>query len=138
MSEPPQNVVLTGPASQALRAEFLGWQCRIRQLAAREHDGRPSSGMRPRVLSSEGEPLSAGIVTLIVETEPENSTEQFRFEYLQTQDPHERYDKILQLLRASYFQEPARFGDAMTALFAGESVLAKCLLEGAAYFSCQN
>jgi hypothetical protein len=129
MSEPPQNVVLTGPASQVLRAEFLGWQCRIRQLAAREQGGRPSGGMRPRVLSSEGEPLSAGIVTLIVETEPENSTQQFRFEYLQTQDPHERYDRILRLLRASYFQEPSRFGDAMTALFTGGSVLAKSLLE---------
>ncbi len=129
MTEPPRNVVLTRLASQALRGEFLGWQCRIRQLAARELGGRPSTGMRPRVLSTDGKQMSAGTVILIVEAEPENSTQQFRFEYLKTQDPTERYQMALQILRAGYFQEPGRFSDVLTALFAGGSVLARQLLE---------
>jgi hypothetical protein len=135
-TEPPGNVVLTRLASQALRGEFLGWQCRIRQLAARELGGRPSVGMRPRVFSADGKQMSAGTVTLIVEAEPQNSTQRFRFEYLKTQDPTERYEMALQILRADYFQEPARFSDVLTALFASGSVLAtqlrehgRCLLE---------
>jgi len=129
MTEPPNNVVLTRLARQALRVEFLGWQCRIRQLAAREQGGRPAPGMRPRVCTVEGEQLSAGTVMLIVEAEPQNSTQQFRFEYLKTQDPTERYEMALQVLRAGYFQEPARFSDVLTALFNSDSPLVTQLLE---------
>jgi hypothetical protein len=129
MERSPDNVVLSKPAAAALQREFLGWQCRIRQLAAREAGGRPSAGMRPRVLARSGEQLSQGIVTLIVESEPADSTELFRYQYLRTQDPNERYDSILGVLQGSYFQDPARFSDLMTALFGPESALAARLLE---------
>jgi hypothetical protein len=129
MPEPPNNVVLTRAAAQALRLEFIGWQCRVRQLAAREQGGRPTSGMCPRVSSDQQQTLSNGIVTLLVESEPEHSTTQFRFEYLKTQDPHERYDKALQILQAGYFQEPRRFSDVLTALFGHDATLAGKLLE---------
>ena len=81
------NVVLTRAASEALRREFIGWQCRLRQLAAREYGGRPGAGMRPRVVAEDGSEISPGIVTLIIESEPENSTELFRYRVLKTQDP---------------------------------------------------
>jgi len=128
-SDEPDNVVLNRQAAAALRGEFLGWQCRIRQLAAREDGGRPSSGMRPRVSSRSGIELSPGIVTLIVESEPEHSTQQFRYQYLRTQDPNERYDSMLEVLQGSYFQDPTRFSDVLTALFAAESPLAAQLLD---------
>jgi hypothetical protein len=128
MARKPDNVVLTKSAAEALRAEFIAWQCRLRQLAAREDGGRPSSGMRPRVTTLEGEELSAGIVTLITESEPEESTQQFRYQYLQTQDPNERYEKMLETLQASYFQEPARFAEVLTALFGAGSALAATLV----------
>jgi hypothetical protein len=129
MPSPPNNVVHTQPAAQALCREFIGWQCRIRQLAARQDGGRPSSGMRPRVLdAARGDELSPGIVTLIVESEPEESTQLFRYQYLKTQDPKERCEKMLEILQASYFQEPARFSDLMTALFGPRSPLAARLL----------
>ena len=80
--------------------------------------------------------FSPGIVTLIVESEPQVSTELFRYEYLKTQDPNERFDKMLEILQSSYFQEPARFSDVMTALFGPGSALAallatqgRCVLE---------
>jgi len=31
----------------------------------------------------------------------------FKYQYLQTQDPNERYDKVLEFLQGPYFQEPA-------------------------------
>jgi hypothetical protein len=126
MPRVPDNVVLSPAAARTLCREFVGWQCRIRQLAARQEGGRPSSGMRPRVMHS-GDELSPRIVTLIVESEPENTTRQFRYQYLRTQDPNERYDNMLEILQGSYFQDPARFSDLMTALFAPASKLAALL-----------
>ncbi len=123
----PDNVVLTRSASQALCREFIGWQCRLRQLAARQDGGRPCAGMRPRVATCAGHELSPGIVTLIIESEPETSTQLFRYQYLKTHDPNERYDKMLEILQGRYFQEPARFSDLMTALFGPRSTLAALL-----------
>lgn len=128
MTRLPDNVVLTESASKALCREFIGWQCRLRQLAARQNGARPSAGMCPRAVDlARGEELSPGIVTLIVESEPENSTELFRYEYLKTQDPNERCDKMVEILQGNYFQEPARFSDRMTALFGPGSTLAALL-----------
>jgi hypothetical protein len=128
MAGPPDNVVLTRPAAEALRAEFIGWQCRLRQLAARQDGGRPSTGMRARIMTLAGEELAAGVVTLISELDPENSTRLFRYQYQKTQDPNERYDKVLEILQGSYFQQPARFADVLTALFGPGSALAGRLL----------
>jgi hypothetical protein len=128
MARWPDNIVLTRSASEALRREFIGWQCRLRQMAARQNGGRPSSGMRPRVVDvARRIELSPGIVTLILESEPENSTQLFRYQYLKTHDPNEHYDKMLEILQGNYFQEPARFSDVMTALFGPRSALAALL-----------
>jgi hypothetical protein len=124
----PDNIVLTGQAAAALRDDFLGWQCRIRQIAVRQAGGRPLPGMRPRVLAPDASELSSGIVVLIVERESGNSTALFRHQYLKTNDPIERYDKVLEILAASYFQQPGRFSDVMTASFGADSTLAARLL----------
>lgn len=133
MSAPPMshgddNVILLEPAAQALKDEFLGWQCRIRQLAVRESGGRPSAGMRPRVTTPEGEEIAPGVIVLIVHEEPWESAQLFRHQYLKTQDPVERYDKALEITAASYFQHPRQFSDVMTALFGPDSALADRLL----------
>ena len=44
------KVVLTEVAAAALRDDFIGWQCRLRQHSARQAVGKPLDGMRPRVL----------------------------------------------------------------------------------------
>jgi hypothetical protein len=129
MERVPDNVVLSQVAAAALRREFLGWQCRIRQLAAREEGARPSPGMCPRVFAQGGEALSSGIVTLIIENDPLESTALFRYQYLRTQDPNERYDSIVGTLQGRYFQDPDRFSDVMTALFGAESPFVARLLE---------
>ena len=124
----PDNVVLTEQAAAALRDEFLGWQCRIRQLSARQAGGRPMAGMRPRVLSPRGDELAPGITLLIVEDDPAESTALFRHQYLKTNDPIERYEKIVEILAASFFQHPTDFSDVMTALFGPDSAVAAGLL----------
>lgn len=128
MARKPDNVVLTEPAAQALRQQFLGWQCRIRQLAVREAGGRPSAAMRPRATTMQGDEISPGIIVLVVESDPAASTILFRHQYLKTHDPNERYDKILEILQASHFQRPAEFSDVMTALFGPRSPAAVRLL----------
>jgi hypothetical protein len=124
----PNNIVLLQPAAAALRDEFVGWQCRLRQLSARQAGGRPIPAMRPRVLAPAGDEIADGIVVLIVEREPANSTAQLRFQYEKTQDPIERYDKVLDFLSAGYFQQPRNFSDVMTALFGAKSATAAALL----------
>ena len=136
MEEDSRKIVLAPAAAGALKTEFIGWQCRIRQIAARQAGGRPSSAMRPRVASREGHEIAPAMTMLILEEDPSESTALFRHQYLKTQDPNERYDKMLEILQASYFQQPALFGDVMTALFGPQSGIAarliahgRCLLE---------
>jgi hypothetical protein len=122
------NVVRLEPAAAALRDEFIGWQCRIRQLAVRQDGGRPSSGMRPGVLTPDGEPISPGIVVLLLPSDLEPTTKLFRYQVLKTQDPVERYDKALEILAASHYQRPREFADLLTALFGPDSAVAGQLL----------
>ena len=111
-----------------LRNNFLGWQCRIRQLAIRENGGQPSSGMRPCVLDVSGVELSAGINVLIVEAEPEEATSLFRFTSQKSHDPQARYDEALRFLASAYFQHPRDFSDSLSATFAADSAFAERLL----------
>ena len=45
-----EKLVRLDSAKLALMQHFVGWQCRLRQLAAREGDGRPTDGMRPELV----------------------------------------------------------------------------------------
>lgn len=117
---------------ESLKDQFLGWQCRIRQIAVRKHDGRPQPGMRPRVSLADGRELSEGITLLLVHAEPEESCDLFRHIVKRTHDPRLRREAAIKLLSATHYQYPADFSDRMTALFSPESVLAATLLEARA------
>ncbi len=99
---------------------FLAWQCRLRQLAARRDEGRPSSGMRPAVILPDKSSLGP-ITVLIIPRAPEESSAQFRHLALKTHDPAERYGAVLRLLQSTHYQYPEEFADLMTALFAIDS-----------------
>ena len=75
------------PNDDILRVHFLGWQCRIRQIAMRKDEGRPSPGMRPRVLAGDGREVSAAMTVLLVPSAPEESPGFFRFQAQKTRDP---------------------------------------------------
>lgn len=122
-------------ATRELRDHFLAWQCRIRQIAMRQDGGRPSPGMRPRVLVA-GREIAPALTVLMVLKEPEDSTALFRFQVEKTSDPREVYQKGLALLQGDHFQTPGDFADKMTALLPKESTVAaklgrarECVLE---------
>ena len=112
-----------------IRDAFLAWQCLIRQTAMREGGGRPSRGMRPRVLDLSGRELSPALTVLLIPKEPEESTAFFRFQVMKTPDPRDVYERALAYLQADYFQTPGTFGDRLVAVLSPGSALAKSLLD---------
>lgn len=114
---------------EAVRNHFIGWQCRIRQIAMRQQGGRPSAGMRPRLFLASGQELSPGIAVVLVPRDPEESTEFFRFQLRKTHDPHQIYERGLQYLSATHYQNAGKFSDQLTALFGPASTIAAAALE---------
>lgn len=112
-----------------IRDGFLAWQCRIRQVAMRQHGGRPSSGMRPRVLDPEGREMSPALTVLMIPKRPEESTAFFRFQVMKTQDPRDVYERALAFLQADFFQSPETFSDRLVTVLARDAALAAALLE---------
>jgi hypothetical protein len=112
----------------ALCADFLGWQCRIRQMAVRHDQGRPSDGMRPRIALPDGRLLPA-ITVLITKREPEEITAQFRHMVLKTNDPADRYASAMRLLQAAYHQHPEEFSDVLSALFSAGAERSGALIQ---------
>jgi hypothetical protein len=113
-------------AKLALRQHFLGWQCRLRQLAVREGDGRPTQGMRPLVRVGDRE---LGQITVVLHRLPEHTLiAEFRFAVQRTQEPLERWEAAMRLFQGGYFQEPSLFSDELTALFSSEGPLPREVL----------
>jgi len=72
---------------------FIAWQCRLRQKAIRQQGGRPLLGMRPRLMSPDGREIAPFITVLLVEKEPEATTDLLRHIIRKTQDPRQRYEE---------------------------------------------
>ena len=113
---------------ETLRQRFLTWQCRVRQIAMREDGGRPSAGMRPKILSADGRTLSEGTILLLVRDDPAESTDYFEFQVRKNLDPNEVYQKGLTYLQSTHYHRANRFSDEMTALFLPGSRLAALLV----------
>ncbi len=113
-----------------LRNHFLTWQCRIRQIAMREEEGRPSQGMRPRVSDENGHELSAGIIVLLVREDSFESTEFLKFQVQKYNDPQQVYEKALIFLQSTHYHRAAEFSDEMTGLFGTDSALVDRMLGG--------
>ena len=123
---------MSKPSAEALRGHFLAWQCRIRQIAMRQGGGRPSPGMRPRLLDRYGQELAPALTVLLTPKEPAESTAFFRFQVLKSPDPRETYERALTFLQADYFQQPAAFSDRLVAVLPDASPLASKLVAEAA------
>jgi hypothetical protein len=123
-------------SNNEIKAYFLGWQCRIRQLSAREFGGAPLPGMRPRVLTRSGEELMSAMTVLILPKTSSASTAYLKFQAQKTNEISKVYEAGVKFLAESYFQEPELFSDEMTALFQEGSRIAErirkrgeCLLD---------
>jgi hypothetical protein len=123
--------VVKPSAAKNLREEFLAWQCRIRQIAMRQDGGRPSPGMRPRLLDQAGRDMVPGLTVLMIPRDPSESTAFFRFQVMRSADPRELYEHALGFLQADYFQQPASFSDQLLAILPeGSEVAAALTAEG--------
>ncbi len=69
-----------------IQNHFIGWQCRVRQYAMRNGEGRPTSGMRPDVLLEDGKEVASAVTLLLVPDLLQDSIRQFRFMALKTQE----------------------------------------------------
>jgi hypothetical protein len=116
---------------EAIRRHFIGWQCRIRQIATRQHGGRPTAGMRPRIIAASGEEIAPAVTVLILERDPADSTAFFREQVRKAIDPRIAYERGLAHLQAEYFQEPDAFSGRLAAIFPAGSPVAARLLGGA-------
>ena len=106
---------------------FIGWQCRLREYALRSENGRPNGGMQPRIKLENGTVVFSAATLLLFPNLPQQTTKQFRFMALKTQDPQERYTKALQLLSAKFYQNVEEFSGAMSGIFSQSSKEVKAL-----------
>ena len=105
----------------SIQEHFLGWQCRIRQYAMRNDEGRPTAGMQPDVFLEDGKEVASAVTLLLVPDLLQDSILQFRFMALKTQDPQERYKKAIQLLSSTFYQNVENFSGLMTGVFSMNS-----------------
>ena len=101
--------------AEGLQQRFLGWQCRLRQIAMRQGEGQPSEGMQPRVLLREDGLYSTSITVLINRCSAESDASQFRYLVQKTHDPADRFTNGLKFLSATHYQRPHEFSDELTA-----------------------
>ena len=112
-----------------MKAYFLGWQCRIRQMSVREFEGQPMEAMRPRVSTKNGEIIVPGMMVLLVPEDPSPSTAFFKFQMQKTNEIEEARRAALGYMGAEYFQLPGLFSDEMTAVFGAGSPTAAIVLK---------
>jgi hypothetical protein len=116
-------------SNSALKMSFLGWQCRIRQMAMRDHGGAPMPAMRPSVSSRKGKMLVPEMTILLVPLMPQESTAFFRFQVQKTNDERQAFEAGIKYLGGDYYQQPELFSDEMTAIFAPGSYIAADLVK---------
>ena len=114
-------VLGTSMSDSRLRDAFLKWQCRVRQMAVREEDGRPGDAITPDlILDGEKEPLGA-IITVMNKAPGYSVVPELTHMSAQTNDPAQRREKALQFFAAGYYQKHKEFSDILTATFPPES-----------------
>jgi len=117
----------TSESWSPLRDKFMGWQCRVRQIAMREAMGKPNNAIAPvAYLEHDSEPLGQ-IVTVICKLQAYSKTPELQHIFKHTNDPVQRRDKALQFLSETYFQKHREFSDMLAATFSLNSHIAKAL-----------
>ncbi|WP_119389123.1 hypothetical protein [Taklimakanibacter lacteus] len=116
-------------SNSELKTSFIAWQCRLRQMAMRDHGGVPMPGFRPQVSSLRGEIVMPEMTVLLVPEQPEESTAFFRFQLQKTHDHRLAFEAGIKYLAADYYQLPELFSDELTAVFAKGSAMADRLVK---------
>lgn len=105
------------PSRNPLRRQFIGWQCRVRQIAMRDKQGRPDDAVMPLVhLAGDDEPLGH-VITVMSKNAAFSQTPELQHMARQTNDPAQRREKALQYFSSTYYQQADAFSDVLTATF---------------------
>ena len=108
---------------------FMRWQCRVRQIAMREQEGRPSDAIMPGVILSRNDEPMGHVITILSKLPVYSRTPELQHICRSTNDPARRREKALQLLSESYYQKHREFSEILTATFLPGSTAAKALEE---------
>lgn len=108
-------------AYDKVRQSFLKWQCRVRQIAMREHQGRPDASITPEIRLCSEAGTAGYIITLIHKLPKYSATAEFRHMAKKTFDPLQKREQAIQFLSSSYYQKANEFSDIFTATFAPRS-----------------
>lgn len=104
-------------SASPLRLGFLKWQCRVRQIAMRDNEGRPDDGMIPALyLPGEDAPLGH-VITILNKAPGYSVTPELNHMLARTNDPAQRRETALRFFSAGYYQNAAEFSDILTATF---------------------
>ncbi|MEM7438702.1 MAG: hypothetical protein AAF393_03815 [Pseudomonadota bacterium] len=100
-----------------LRKAFMHWQCRVRQMAMRDYEGRPDDAITPDLyMPGEDTPMGA-VITLINKAPSYSVTPELQHMARKTNDPAQRRDQAIQFFSATYYQKAAEFSDILTSTF---------------------
>ncbi|MBX2839430.1 MAG: hypothetical protein KTR35_21420 [Gammaproteobacteria bacterium] len=117
------------PQNQKLLESFLRWQCRVRQMAMRDNEGRPDDAITPALtLAGETEPMGH-IITVMSKWGAYSKTPEIKHISKRTNDPAQRREKALQFFSETYYQQSREFSDTLTATFPPDSPGATKLVE---------
>lgn len=114
--------------AQSLRAAFMRWQCRVRQIMMREEMGRPGPAITPAVTPDGASGSMGHIITVMIRNAAHDKTPELRHIVRRTNDPALRRDAALRLFSEFYYQKPEHFCDLLTATFPPASKGAEALL----------
>ena len=109
------------PTDSPLRKAFLRWQCRVRQTAMRDTDGRPDDGIMPAVYLLGSDAPMGHIITILNKAPGYSLTAEMNHMSAKTNDPAQRRDQALRFFSATYYQKAAEFSDVLTATFPPDS-----------------
>ena len=104
-----------------LKDAFLKWQCRVRQMAMRDNQGRPDDAITPAVMLHGTKETLGHIITVLNKSPSHSLTPELLHMARQTNDPAQRRDKALQFLSSTYYQKHIEFSDLLTATFPPKS-----------------
>ncbi|MEM1264583.1 MAG: hypothetical protein AAGI50_01050 [Pseudomonadota bacterium] len=100
-----------------LRTAFLKWQCRVRQMAMRDAEGRPDDGITPALTLAGADAPLGHIITVLNKAPGFAVTPELHHMYAKTNDPLQRREAALRFFSASYYQKAQEFSDILTATF---------------------
>lgn len=110
------------PDPHPRRDAFLKWQCRVRQIAMRENEGRPDAGSMPAVTPAGADAPMGHIITVMSKVGQHSKTPEIKHIAKRTHDPAQRRQKALEFFSETYFQRAREFSDTLTATFAPGSI----------------